>query len=510
MNAMDLVTRLRQIQRFIDPPEHSYWLTRYLFLRGLGGIYAIAFWVLCQQAVPLIGENGILPAPFYLEQQAQAVAQDWQAWLNSPSVFWLWCGDVALLIGAYLGLIFALLLMVGFNSAGLLLVLWLLYTSFVNIGQLFYGFGWEILLLETGFLAIFLVPWRRLDQDPPPKAVIWLIRWLLFRVMFGAGLIKLRGDPCWLDLSCLIYHYETQPLPHLLSWYWHHLPAWVHKLSVLSTHVVELIVPWMLFGPRRVRLWGGVLTAGFQLMLILSGNLSWFNWLTLVLCLACFDDLALRHWVPIKMNIASVSQRTRGRRWVLGGLTVLIMYLSIAPVRNLLSTRQLMNTSFDRLHLVNTYGAFGSVGKQRFELSVEGTHAAVPDEKAIWLPYEFKAKPGNVYKRPSFVAPYHYRLDWQIWFAAMSDYRQHPWLISFIYRLLQHEPSVLRLMGHNPFADIPPTYIRVERYEYRFSAFDRPDKEWWQRHRVGAYLPPLHLDNPKLKSFLQAYIGLAK
>ena len=490
----------------------SYWLTRLLFLRFLGLIYLVAFFSLAQQCQPLIGSHGLLPACSYLEQIEPSGGDRVAAFVALPTLFWFRCSDALLSTLSYAGAGLAVVVVLGFANAPLLGVLWFLYLSFVHVGQLFYGYGWEILLLETGFLAIFLCP--PLDprplppRTPPPTLVIWLLRWVLFRVMLGAGLIKLRGDACWRDLTCMLYHYETQPLPNPISWYLHQLPPAFHAIEVLGNHFVELIVPWTLFAPRRLRHVGGVCLVGFQLYLIVSGNLSWLNWLTITLCIACFDDQVLSMFAPNRLRARLARLRgvrpSQGRQALTYALTGLVLYLSLGPVLNLLGAQQAMNASFDRLHLVNTYGAFGSIGKHRREVILQGTADPTLSDATQWRDYEFKCKPGDVERRPCFVAPYHYRLDWQIWFAAMQDYRSNPWLVHLIYKLLQGDAAALSLLANNPFPLAPPKFVRAELYDYEFTRFADHTTAWWKRQRIGVYLAPLSLDNPALMKFVES------
>jgi hypothetical protein len=493
--------------------QEQYWLTRAVFLRVLGFIYFVAYLGLAQQLRPLIGADGLLPACNYLAGIQSGAGDRLSAFLHVPTVFLLGCSDAAMQALAALGVVLALVVLLGFANAPLLAVLWFLYLSFVHVGQLFYGYGWEILLLETGFLAIFLCPVLKggpLPADvPPPKAVIWLLRWVLFRVMFGAGLIKLRGDSCWRDLTCVLYHYETQPLPNPFSWYLYHLPAAFHRIEVLGNHFVELLVPWTVFAPRRLRHFGGLCMVGFQLYLIVSGNLSWLNWLTITLCIACFDDRVLSALMPQRVHERLLRLKdvrpAPVQRVVTSVLTAFILYLSIAPVRNLLGSRQQMNASFEPFELVNTYGAFGSIGRRRNEVILQGTYDTEITPSTSWLDYEFKCKPGDVHRRPCFIAPYQYRVDWQIWFAAMEDARSNPWLVHFISKLLQGDPGALSLLAPSPFDRGPPKYIRAELYEYRFTSFNDRSGAWWTRRRVESYLPPLSLDTPALHRFLESY-----
>lgn len=489
-----------------------YWLTRFVFLRWLGLIYFVAFLSLAQQVRPLIGAHGLLPAASYLDRIGER-SDRLSAFLALPTIFWVDCSDSLLTTLAYVGVGGSALVLLGFANVPLLALLWFLYLSFVHVGQLFWGYGWEILLLEVGFLAIFLCPLFDprpfADRRTPPVALIWLIRWMLFRVMLGAGLIKWHGDPCWRDLTCMLHHYETQPLPNPLSWYFHFLPPAVHRFEVLVNHFVELLVPWTLIAPRRIRQIGGGFFIGFQVLLILSGNLVWLNWLTLALCIACFDDHAVAALLPARwrqrVTEMGVERPSRPRQVTTFAYAALVAYLSIGPVGNLMGSRQIMNGSFDRLHLVNTYGAFGSVGKQRNEIILEGTSDESPSESSQWLPYEFKCKPGDVTRRPCVVAPFHYRVDWQIWFAAMEDPRANPWLVHFIYKLLQGDADALGLLATNPFPDRPPRFIRAELYEYDFTKPDDTSGAWWQRRYVGSYFPPLALDNTALRRFIASY-----
>lgn len=411
----------------------------------------------------------------------------------------------------WLGAALSLLLLLGFGNALSLAALWVLYGSVVRVGQVWYGFGWEIQLLETGFLAIFLCPLldpQPIPRSPPPLAVVWLYRWLIARIMLGAGLIKLRGDPCWRALSCLDFHYETQPIPNPLSLYFHQMPAALHRAGVLFNHLCELVLPLLvLFGPRRVRHVAGALLALFQLLLIASGNLSFLNWLTLVPVAACFDDGLLARALPRRLvaradRARATSTSRLAPRVVAGVLFALVALLSVDPVRNLFSREQRMNSSFERLALVNTYGAFGSVGRVRQELVFEGTRDAVITAQTRWVPYEFKCKPGDPARPPCLISPLHLRLDWLAWFAAMSDPEHHPWAVHLVWKLLHNDPGALSLLAGNPFPGAPPRYVRVRIYRYTFAP--RGERVWWHRTLEGEWLPAVSADDPELREFLRA------
>ncbi len=484
-----------KVMAWFVPEDDRYRRTRFLFLRGLGFIYFIAFVSLAGQVLPLIGHDGLLPADDYLVR-LRARAAD----VFLPTIFWWNCSDHVLYYGAWVGVAVSALVMLGLSNAIVMAFLWFLYMSYVHVGQIFYGYGWETMTLEAGFLAIFLCPAlsfrSSLQYSTTPVIFLWL-RWMLFRVMLGAGLIKIRGDECWRDLTCLVYHYETQPIPNALSWYLHQAPMWFHKAGCLFNHFVELVVPLFYFAPPRLRRWAGGLTIVFQLILIFSGNLSWLNWLTLVIAISCLDDTCFPKWGRGD-RIAAGLKPGRLHVPVLIVLSIGLAYLSKNPLLNMISPSQLMNASFDPFHLMNTYGAFGSVGKVRNEIILEGSY-----DGETWAAYEFRAKPGDPQRRPPVIAPYQSRIDWQIWFAAMQDPNMNPWLIHMIYKLLRGDEQTASLLRLNPFKTGPPKFIRCELYEYHFTA-DRRDGAWWGRVRVGAWLPPMTADDPPLRRYIEA------
>jgi hypothetical protein len=490
----------------------THWLTRFLFFRMLGLVYAVGFLVVVRQWLPLCGSDGLLPAHDYLEAVRRAAGSTGAGFWRLPSLFWLSDSDQTFRLGGFVGLGGSLVLLAGFANVPLLAGLWFLYMSYVHAGGLFYGYGWEILLLESGFLAIFLAPLWRMhpfsrDTKPSPL-VIAMLRWLVFRLMLGAGLIKLRGDPCWRELTCLVWHYETQPNPNLFSWYLHQLPAWFHRLEVLFNHVVELAAPWAYFGPRRARRVAGLLTVLFQALLIVSGNLSFLNWLTIAVAVALFDDACLARLVPRRFRVALARRaagatESRPRALAIYALAVVVAFLSLNPVLNMISAGQVMNTSFEPFDLVNTYGAFGSIGRERFEIVLEGTSAENADESAAWREYEFVCKPGDPRRRPCWISPYHHRLDWQMWFAAMPGAGTEPWLVHFVAKLLAGDAGARGLLARDPFGARPPRFVRARYYRYQFTRRGDASGAWWSRSRVGEYLPPLSLDDPRLVEFLR-------
>ena len=494
----------------VPPPKSEYWLTRFVLLRFLGFIYFIAFLCAVKQLIPLIGHDGLLPADDFLHRLSEHLGSNAEGFFELPSLFWFGISDDGLMLVSWLGLILSVVVMCGYANSLIMLALWALYMSIVNVGQLWYGYGWEIQLLETGFLAVFLCPlldWRPFPRRAPQVTILWLYRWLIFRIMLGAGLIKLRGDACWRDLTCLYYHYETQPIPNPVSWWLYFRPHWFQRFGVLWNHFVELIVPWFGFYPRISRHIAGVLMVSFQVFLIISGNLSFLNWLTIVPCLACFDDTFWARLLPraLVQRAHDAARRARpstGAEFAAVFLCLIIAILSIEPVMNLISPGQVMNTSFNRLSLVNTYGAFGTVGRERFEIIFEGTSDPSP-QSATWREYEFVAKPGDPQRRPPIIAPYQPRIDWQIWFAAMATPQQYPWTFHFVWKLLHNDPGTLSLLANNPFPGDPPRYIRAELYRYHFAPPGTEDGVWWTRERVGEWLPPLSVDHPQFRQLLR-------
>lgn len=487
-----LLRFVRSIYHKLEPQDSSYQVTRTIFLRGLGFIYFIAFLCANRQVLALIGSEGLLPAAVFLQRIAAFLGgSGFHHFWELPSLFW-WNSTDSVMVGCtYAGMLLSLLLMAGVTNAAVTFALWFLYMSFVHVGQVFYGYGWETMLLEAGFLAIFLCPVRSIrpfpSGYPAPKIIFWFYRWMLFRVMLGAGLIKIRGDECWRNLTCLVYHYETQPLPNPISWYLHQQPLWFHQSGVLFNHFSELIVPWFYFAPRRVRHAAGLLTILFQTILIVSGNLSFLNWLTIVIAIPCFDDSFFTR--KARSQQAHPSQIPRVAKVFLAGLSAMLLWMSIAPAMNMLSANQAMNASFDQWNLVNTYGAFGVVGRVRNEIIIEGS-----DNGADWKEYEFLAKPGDPKRSPPFIAPYQSRIDWQMWFAAMEDLSQNPWLVRFAEKLLHGDRLAIALIRTNPFPQAPPKYLRMELYEYHFSR-DRSRGLWWDRKLIGEYMPQVTLQD---------------
>ena len=466
----------------------QYWLGRLVLERGVAAIYLIAFVAAALQFRALIGEHGMLPIPRFLAGRS---------FWRSPSIFHLRYSDRLFAGTSWLGAALAAVIVAGVADLAPLwtamlmwLMLWVLYLSIVNVGQTWYGFGWESLLLETGFLMIFLGN----DRVAPPVLTLWMARLLLFRVEFGAGLIKLRGDPCWRNLTCLYYHHETQPMPGPLSWFFHHLPKPLHRVEVAGNHFAQLIVPFGLFAPQPVAGVAGGIVVITQLWLVVSGNFAWLNWVTIMLAFSAIDDSSLATLFGAPAHPVWPAPPV----WFAGlviAFSGAVLFMTYWPVRNMLSSHQRMNMSFNSFHLVNTYGAFGSIGRVRREVVIEGTEDERLTPQTLWKEYEFKGKPGAVRRLPRQWAPYHLRLDWLMWFAAISPGYAEPWLRPFLQRLLRNDRPTLRLLRHNPFPDSPPRYVRAQLYQYRFTTLAelRRDRAWWHRTLIGGYVRPMTL-----------------
>jgi hypothetical protein len=453
----------------------------------------------------LIGHNGILPVGDYLGAIREQLGPERCWWV--PTFCWISPSDGFLHFQCAFGVLLSLLLIAGVAPVVDLILLWAIYLSLSTVCREFLGFQWDILLLETGFLAIFFAPrqWlpRLSRETPPPLTVLWLFRWLLFRLMFMSGAVKLlSADSMWWNLTALTVHYETQPLPTWIGWYAHQLPVWFQKTSCAIMFVIELAVPLLIFCGRRSR---QIACAAFVLLMLLislTGNYCFFNLLTVALCVLLLDDKLLSRFSPQRMfstpqAMAAPTRLQPLRAAGVGILAAIIILVSgTETAASLLRARSLprplagLRRWVSPLRTINSYGLFAMMTTTRPEIVIEGSN-----DGATWLAYEFKWKPGDLKHRPAFAAPHQPRLDWQMWFAALGDYRSNPWFANFLVRLLQGSPDVLALLKKNPFPDRPPRYIRAVLYEYHFTDFDtrRATGEWWRRERKGLYCPEIAL-----------------
>jgi lipase maturation factor 1 len=482
----------------VAPASPSYVLTRRLFLRLLGVVWFVAFASLAGQIVGLVGERGIMPAGHFLDWAGSIYGS--AAWRQLPSVFWLGTSDGALRAVAWVGAALGLLLACGIAPLPVLACLWTLYLSLAVAGQDFLSFQWDGLLLETGLLAMLWAPATlrlgRGERQPPELARLLLV-FLLFKLMFLSGATKLlSGDPTWRDGAALDFHFETQPLPPWTAWYAHHLPAGVHHGLTLVTLVVEGAVPWLLLLPgrfRNLRIGAVAAIALLQLGIAVTGNYGFFNALTLVLCLPLLDDAALARFRLRRGEGDLPAQSRPGHALVLVAFPVLLGFSVLSLVRELVFTepsRRLLrwwpswaNGTLELiapLRSINGYGLFRVMTTERPELILEGSQ-----DQVLWKAYDFRYKPDALSEPPRFVAPFHPRLDWQLWFAALAPVQSLGWLETLAERLRSRTPEVLGLLGRNPFPRGPPRYVRALLYDYRFTTPEerRRTGNWWARER---------------------------
>ncbi|HMK69081.1 MAG TPA: lipase maturation factor family protein [Stellaceae bacterium] len=471
-----------------EPPRYD--IVAHLFLRMLGLIYLAAFTSFAVQAMGLIGSHGILP----LADLTQAIASHIgpERFVRMPMLFWIDASDGAIEAVCWAGAVFSLLLMLNLLPQLSLFMLYLLYLSLLYAGQTFMSYQWDIFLLETGFIALLM------SFATVPG--IWLLRWLLFRFMFMSGVVKLAsGDPNWWNLSALSYHFLTQPLPTPIAWYAAQLSPGALKFATASTFFIELVLPFLIFLPRRPRFVAAVGFLLLQLSIVLTGNYNWFNLQTMLLCLPLLDDAGLRKLLPRRVaELLTVrAKRYPPRRVasaVVGGFAVLTVFCSLVELDlRFGGTPPWLARTVDGLispfHIVGSYGLFAVMTTSRHEIVVEGSN-----DGNEWRDYEFRYKPGDVARAPPWNIPHQPRLDWQMWFAALDDPRRVSWFPRFLERVLQNEPTVMALLAKNPFPQKPPVYVRARFYDYVYaSSAERARDLWWNRRLLGLYFPAVRL-----------------
>ncbi|HMC26493.1 MAG TPA: lipase maturation factor family protein [Verrucomicrobiae bacterium] len=508
-----------------------YVASRWLFLRLIGLIYIIAFVSLGVQIIGLVGHNGIVPADQMMPALQHAThALGWKRFFAEPTLCWYRADDAFLRLQCSAGIVLGLLVLLGVAQKLSLFLLWVLYLSLTIVCRVFLSYQWDVLLLETGLLAIIFAPTglRPASELRAPISAtgFWLLRWLLFRLMLASGCVKLlSGDPTWRNLTALNYHYQTQPLPTWIGWYAHQLPQWWHKGSVVVMYGIELVLPFFIFMPRRLRLIACWAFIFLQLAIGASGNYGFFNLLAIALCVLLMDDVLLWRLIPRRLrpfvtrwtgfqngSFKSVPSATPARsttnpgqsfRSLVGSVgriattVVAILILIVSSMLLLAMFRLGVNWPRPLISLyartapfrsINNYGLFAVMTTTRPEIVVEGSN-----DGHKWEPYEFRWKPGDLKRRPGFVEPHQPRVDWQMWFAALGDYQENPWFMNFCYRLLQGSPEVIRLLEKNPFPQGPPQYIRAVVYEYKFTDPKKRAREgtWWSREYKGLYCPTL-------------------
>ena len=479
-----------QVTRFtfgthIEPARFA--TTQWIFLRALALIYLAAFGSLAGQITGLIGEHGILPLGDFMKAVTNSVGA--QKYFVMPTVFWADSSDHMLVNACFAGMAFSILLLFGRLEKISLAALFVLYLSLSVSGQDFLQFQWDALLLEAGFLALFL---------GRAQIIVWLFRWLVFRLYFMSGTAKLLShDLAWRNLTALEYHYHTQPLPTIFAWYADKLPHWFQHASTFMALSIEIAAPFLIFMPRLLRISAAWCMIGLQVLIMLTGNYAFFNFLTIALCLFLLDDRVFgkfspprfflrRARAPLPMNAAE--------RGVMGVLAAFIFVVGLTHVLDSFGwapdPMRALARIVSPLEIVNSYGLFAVMTTTRPEIIVEGS-----TDSEHWSAYEFRYKPGALDRAPRWVAPMQPRLDWQMWFAALSNYRQNLWFVGFVVRLLQGSPEVLGLLEKNPFPDHPPRYVRAMIYDYSFTTWEERRKTgaWWKREPIGEYLPPVSM-----------------
>lgn len=477
------------MQELVYFDSFSYVLSQMLFIKMLGLTYFLAFWSLFNQVLGLYGSQGIIPIQQTLQSLKKRLSP--YPFMQLPTFFWLNSSDKSLRLLAGVGMGLSLFPLLGIFPAFALFLLWAIYLSFVSIGFVFLSFQWDTLLLEVGFIAIFFA-----IHSPPPILMLWGVWLLLFRLLFTSGIVKwLSGCPEWWNLTALEYHYETQPLPNRLAYYAHKLPTYLHQLSSIGTFIFESLVPFLIFGTPTMRAVAGFLSILFQCLLMSIGNYAFFNILTITLCVTLLNNASLEWLWPLTSMpethgafYSFTSLLLNGIGGIFIVLNVLLLFHQFIPI----PLFQRFLKALAPFYILNTYGLFANMTTKRNEIIIEGSH-----DSQDWKIYEFKWKPGNLSTPPLQVAPYHPRLDWQMWFAALTPYEANPWLTNFLMRLLEGSKDVEGLLKVNPFPDAPPKFIRTLFYEYKFSDLDSKQAkgQWWIRSFEGYYAPILTIKN---------------
>jgi uncharacterized membrane protein YphA (DoxX/SURF4 family) len=473
-------------------------LARSAFFRLLGVVYALAFASAATQVLGLLGSRGISPARELLNA-ARVLGPD--RFRLFPTVFWLDASDRTLLAVAWGGAGLALFLVAGFAPRVLLFLLWALYLSIVTVGGEFFLFQWDGLLLEAGLLAIFFAPrgvFARLEASAPPRlAPLLLLQFLALRLHFASGIAKLTsGDETWRGLRALEFHYETQPLPTPLGWWAHQLPGWFQTVSTAAALGLEIGAPLLALFGRRGRLAAFVLLAFLQLLIAASGNYGFFNLLSVALLVVLLDDRAPlwpRRWREAARAAAPPAEPARIVRMIappafsaLGLFAALQLFSAFAAPIDWPSPVAAVLRAIAPFRSVNAYGLFRVMTTERPEIVL---FASRDGETFREVPFCWK--PGDPARRPPFCAPHMPRLDWQLWFAALSRARKERWFDRFLARLLEGSPDVLALLPREAFPEGPPREVYAVLYRYRFTDITtrRETGDWWRREEQRLYRP---------------------
>jgi hypothetical protein len=521
--------KIKHSYRYLFDSAHgstSHFIARWLFLRALGLIYFSAFFALLFQVRGLIGSQGILPAADYLRSaHSLGVLRFWYV----PSLLWLSSSDRMLMALCWIGLIAALILVVNVWPRVMLLVCFLCFLSFVSTAQDFSGYQSDGMLLEAGFLSLFLAPsgiypgWGR--RHPPVRAAIFLLLWEWFRIYFQSGVVKLEsGDPTWRNLTAMYEYYQNGPLPTWIGWYLQHLPHWFHIATAVATLMMELVLVWMAFLPRRWKIACFFIVTVWQVGVISTANYAFLNYLVLILAILLLDDKFLQRFVPSRWKNSLVQKALQSpvsefedpayaneetriptkpkslpffRSGLLAVVLTWIFYATAIPLVRMfwhdapLPTKPL--AVLEPFRIANQYGLFAVMTPHRYEIEFQGSNDGLH-----WVAYPFRYKPQALNERPRIYAPYQPRFDWNLWFASLGPWQQNPIVPRTEELLLEEDRDVLRLFAGNPFPDAPPHVVRAVLWQYWFSSLEQKHREgvWWQRQFLGAYAPTLiRLDN---------------
>ena len=451
---------------------------RWAVLRGLAAVYAIAFVSFAVQALPLIGSRGIAPAASLL-----AAAHQQFHFFDLPTLLWWNASDSAILALSGLGVAAACATLAGAWPRAALAACWVFYLSIVNAGSVFMHYQWDALLLEAGLLAVLYAPrgWLPSRGVAPSPVAVFLMRWLLFRLMWLSGIVKLAsGDPAWRSLRALDFHYFTQPLPPWTAYFMQLLPAWFQRASCVLMFAVELVLPVFIFAPWRVRRFALVGIAALQLLILATGNYGFFNLLALVLC----GTLLVHEGQP-----APPVPWRAALAWSFAALTIALttnQALERFVGETLLSR---VAEPFAPLQSFNSYGLFSVMTTERREITLEGSVDGVH-----WQAYVFRYKPGALERWPRLVAPHMPRLDWQMWFASLGSCQQNRWFIAMMARLLEDPQALAPLFAQVPEA--PPKFLRSTIAPYRFTEWKEPGV--WHAETSEPYCPQVTLQDGRL------------
>lgn len=482
-----------------DSAEHL--IPRWIVLRALGLIFFSAFYSLARQVRGLIGAHGVLPVRDYLEHVGSAISGVARLWYV-PSLLWLNASDAVLVVAVAVGIICSLLLTANVWPRAMTLVCTVIFLTFIVTLQEFSSYQSDGMLLEAGFISVFFAPRGRRpglgDHDPPSRLSLFMLRWEWFRIYFESGLVKLlSGDRHWRDFTAMDDYYQNGPLPAWPGWYVQHLPHWYHAGTVAVTLVVELIVVWAVFLPRRFRLACFVLVTALQLGIIATANYAFLNYLVLSLGVLLLDDdacrVVARHlWLrrlgpatPERERLAT--HRARATRVIeiiaLGWAFYATLWAFLAPGSSSVLAKP--EHALAPFRIANAYGLFATMTEARYEIEFQGSN----DSGRTWIPYPFRYKPQNPMERPGIYAPYQPRFEWNLWFASLAPWQQSPWVVAAQMQLAMGSQDVLSLFRRDPFDGHPPAQVRTVLWQYWFTdvATKRATGAWWRRAELGVF-----------------------